>query len=97
MVGAHLLVGITLRDDDGTLRERRQFHGRVAEVADGVVVLHPVGDDAPVLLPADPDAYEPARPGEYRLPSGEVVRDPDYLSTWDVVAGDGPEPPGPAG
>jgi len=37
------------------------------------------------MLPPEPEAYEPAPPGEYRLRStGEVVVDPDYLTTWTV-------------
>ena len=83
LVGRRLLAGITLRDADGTLVERRQFHGTVTDVADGVVILR-ADDGSEVLLPADPHAYEPARPGTYRLPSGDVVTDPDYLSTWDI-------------
>jgi len=87
LVGRRLLVGITVRDRAGTILERRQFHGEVTDVADGVVVLrHEDGTTTgrEVLLPADPRAYTEARPGTYRLASGVVVTDPDYLSTWDV-------------
>lgn len=80
-----------MHDESGDLLSREQFHGTVTDVADGVVVLaHPDGE---LLLPAEPDAYRAARPGEYRLASGEVVVDPGYLSVWSV----GPEPsePGP--
>ena len=44
------------------------------------------GDGAePFTLPPESDAYSPADPGEYRLhSSGEVVSDPDYLTTWTV-------------
>ena len=90
LVGRRLLVGITVRDIAGAIRERRQFYGTVTDVADGVVVLrHDDGtaEGREVLLPADPHAYSPAPPGTYRLPSGVVVTDPDYLSTWDVLPG----------
>jgi len=90
LVGRRLLVGITIRDHAGTIVERRQFHGTVLEVGGGVVVLrhqNRTGGGTEVLLPSDPAAYEPARPGHYRLPSGEVVIDPDFLSTWDVMPG----------
>jgi hypothetical protein len=88
LIGRHLLAGVTIRDDDGRILERRQFHGVVADVAEGVVVLRQE-DGTEVMLPADPSAYEPARPGTYRLPSGVVVVDPDYLTTWEIVADDG--------
>ncbi|HEY6795189.1 MAG TPA: hypothetical protein VI248_10975 [Kineosporiaceae bacterium] len=84
LVGKHLLVGVTIRDRAGGILERRQFYGPVVEVAEGVVVMRPA-DGVETLLPADPRAYEPARPGTYRLPSGAVVTDPDYLSTWEVM------------
>jgi hypothetical protein len=86
LIGKQLLVGITLRDRDGVVLERRQFFGAVTEVVDGVVVLMHAGGET--LLPADPVAYEPARPGLYRLPSGVEVENPDYLSVWDVAPGD---------
>jgi hypothetical protein len=85
LVGRRLLAGVTIRDTDGRIVERRQFHGSVTDVADGVVVLRQ-DDGTEALLPADPNAYEPARPGTYRLPSGVVVVDPDYLTTWEIVA-----------
>ena len=88
LVGRRLLAGVTLRGDDGSV-VRRQFHGTVAEVADGVVVLRQ-DDGTQVLLPADPAGYERARPGTYRLASGEVVVDPDWLTTWDVTPGQAP-------
>jgi len=90
MIGNRLLVGVTLRDAGGGIEQRRQFHGTVLDVAEGVVVLG-ADDGSQVLLPADPAAYERARPGTYRLLGGGVVRDPDFLATWDVV----PEPEDP--
>jgi hypothetical protein len=84
LVGKHLLVGVTIRDEDGGILERKQFHGPVIEVADGVVVFRDA-DGVETLLPADPAAFEPARPGTYRLASGAIVTDPDYLSTWEVT------------
>lgn len=86
LVGAYLLAGVTLRDEQGAIVKRQQFHGRVTEVADGVVVLHHADGD--LVLPSDPEAYTPAVPGPYRLASGEVVTDPDYLSTWSVTPND---------
>jgi hypothetical protein len=90
LVGARLLVGVNLRAPDGTLLSQEQFCGRVLQVAEGVVVVerpHAPGD--PAVLPADPAGYEKAAPGRYVLATtGEAVVDPDYVTTWDVVAGD---------
>jgi hypothetical protein len=82
-VGTRVLAGITVRGEDGAIRSREQFHGTVTEVADGVVVVRHA--DGELLLPAEPDGYQPAKPGRYTLPSGEAVVDPDYLSTWSVA------------
>jgi hypothetical protein len=91
LVGKRLLAGVTIRDRDGAIVTRRQFHGPVTSVADGVVTLQQ-DDGSEALLPADPTGYELARPGTYRLLSGDVVIDPDYLSVWEIAPGD--EPPG---
>jgi len=84
LVGARLLVGVTVRDPAGTVLSRTQFCGEVLEVAGGVVVVDKDGE--PALLPSDDLAYAPATPGRYTLSgTGEVVVDPDYVTTWDVV------------
>ena len=85
LVGARLLVGITYLDGAGEVQGAEQFCGQVLEVADGVVVVDRPGGE-PALLPADADAYEPAAAGQYRLRgSGEVIQDPDYVTTWQVA------------
>ena len=86
--GHRLLVGITYVDVRGTPQAREQFCGRVLGVGDGVVVVERPGEPEPAVLPADVDAFEPAPPGRYTLSgSGEVVSDPDFLTTWRVAVG----------
>jgi hypothetical protein len=86
LVGCRLLVGITYLDDAGAVQGAEQFCGQVLEVADGVVVVERPGAREPALLPADADAYEPAAAGRYTLRgSGEVVHDPDFVTTWQVA------------
>jgi hypothetical protein len=57
-------------------------------VADGVVVVErPLAPGSPAVLPADYGAYDEAAPGRYVLAAtGETVVDPDFVTTWDVVA-----------
>jgi hypothetical protein len=82
--GHQLLVGITVRDATGEAVRREQFCGTVLEVSDGVVVVER-GEGEPAILPADEEAYEEAPPGTYHLSgSGEVVTNPDFLTTWEV-------------
>jgi hypothetical protein len=86
LLGAHVLVGITRVDHAGKVIEQRQFHGHVvrASAHEGVVIVNSAGEE--LNLPPDSRAFEVAEPGEYRLRStGEVVVDPDYLTTWTMA------------
>ena len=86
LVGRRLLVGVTFVDEGGEVLGRDQFCGVVLEVADGVVVVERPGTPEPALIPADEEAFRPAPPGRYTLAgTGEVVVDPDILSTWTVL------------
>ncbi|GLY14769.1 hypothetical protein LWF15_05460 [Kineosporia rhizophila] len=90
MVGRRLLVGITFLDESGNVTNAQQFCGRVLEVADGVVVVERPGEPEPAVLPADVAAYRKAQTGRYTLrDTGQIVIDPDFVSTWQVAAVDG--------
>ena len=90
MVGRRLLVGITFLDESGNVTNAQQFCGRVLEVADGVVVVERPGEPEPAVLPADVAAYRKAQSGRYTLrDTGQIVIDPDFVSTWQVAAVDG--------
>jgi hypothetical protein len=85
LVGRRLLVGVTVRSAAGAVLSRTQFCGPVLEVGGGVVVVEKDGE--PALLPSDDLAYAPAPAGRYTLSaSGETVVDPDFVTTWDVLA-----------
>lgn len=87
LVGCQLLVGISYLDAAGAVVSRQQFCGEVLDVGDGVVVVSRPGGGEPAVLPADAGAYRPAPAGRYRLAgSGEVVTDPDWMTTWRVQA-----------
>lgn len=90
MVGRRLLVGITFLDEVGTVTNTQQFCGRVLDVGDGVVIVERPGEVEPAVLPADVTAYHRAQSGRYTLrDTGEIVIDPDFVSTWQVAAVDG--------
>jgi hypothetical protein len=87
-----------VRSRDGRLLQQEQFCGRVLSVGDGVVVVErPHAPGHPAVLPADYAAYDEAAPGRYVLATtGETVVDPDYVTTWEVLADQPPaEPAGP--
>lgn len=82
LIGKVLLVGITYNDKDGNVKERKQFWGTVTE-ADKRKILIEHKNGEIFSLPPDLSAIKPAPEGEYKLHStGEVVVNPDFLSTW---------------
>lgn len=83
MVGASLLVRITYLRTDDTVEHIAEFTGVVTSV-DPLVQIERGGDE-PFTLPPEPDAFEIAEPGHYRLHStGEIVVDPEYTTIWTV-------------
>ena len=77
---------------NGNVSEYRQLHGRVVQVdARRVIqlILRGQRDGEEYWLPPDTRNFEKARLGEYRLrATGEVVEDPDYLTTWTITPPD---------
>jgi hypothetical protein len=86
LVGKYLLIGITFLDENEEVIEQFQTHGPVisADDLDGIVIEKPGGSGA-FCVPPDRRSLSPARKGQYRLrATGEIVDDPDYVSTWTV-------------
>ena len=87
MIGGRILVGVTYLNDDGGVDHQIQFVGRITEV-DPLVSIEREGDE-PFTLPPEPEAYDRAAPGEYTMRgTGEVVNDPDYITSWTVHRGE---------
>ena len=81
-------MGLTYVDERGEYLSSTQFCGRVLDVRDGVVVVANAEAREPVVLPAEAAAYSRAASGRYTLRgTGEVVVDPDFITTWTVVVG----------
>jgi hypothetical protein len=86
MLGKTLLTGITYVDVDGGIVEQVQLVGRVVAI-EPLVAIEVAGRDEPFTLPPLAEAFDVAPAGEYRLfGSGDLVVDPDYLTTWTVNA-----------
>lgn len=86
LVGGVVLIGLTFRGDGEDRQE--QLHGLIvgADRTGVQIALEGERDGETYNLPPDPTHFQPARPGEYRLRStGEVIVDPDYLTTWTVT------------
>lgn len=80
--GKVLLAGITYQARSGELIEQKQVWGTVTQ-ADSRAIEMRQADGEVFVLPPDLSAISPAAPGDYTLRStGEIVTDPDFLSTW---------------
>jgi hypothetical protein len=90
LLGCVVLIGITRLSADGESSE--SFHGIVEQAdADGIDLrLQGSRAGETFFIPPEPKAFFPAPPGWYRLhPSGDLVENPDYTTTWTINPGDG--------
>lgn len=86
LFGKYLLVGVTFLDAEENVIEQYQTHGTIISVDDrtGVVIEKSDGSGR-YTVPADTGGIHPAPPGDYQIrTTGEVVVDPDFMSTWTV-------------
>ena len=90
LVGQTVLIGITYVDGADKAVRQEQLHGLIvsADPAKGFEIeLEGKRAGEIYWLPPHISAFNPARPGEYRLrTTGEVVTNPDLLSTWTINA-----------
>lgn len=86
IIGKHLLVGVTHRNHNDEVTSLEQFHGEIIRASqEEGIIIRLSGSDKERWVPPDLSRLESATPGNYRLKdSGEVVVDPDLLSTWTV-------------
>jgi hypothetical protein len=80
-----VIVGVTYLDHVGQVDRQVQYYGGIVRINrhEGVVIRLRSGEEK--RLPPDPRAFKPAPPGEYRFRStGEVVVNPDLMTTWSV-------------
>ena len=91
LLGKKILVGITYYTHEHQLIEQMQYHGTVTRSDEKAIVIRKENGDS-CSLPPDLRSTKPAPAGEYRLRStGEIVVDPDFLSTWNVIKDDSEE------
>jgi hypothetical protein len=83
-LGKLVLVGITRVSTAGEAISHLQYHGRISGVsAEGIQIETAAGKT--MTLPPALDSLQPAAPGEYReRSSGDVVVNPDFISTWQI-------------
>lgn len=85
LLGKVILVGLTYYTHDHQLIEQKQYYGTVVRSDETCIVIRKENGEE-FSLPPDLRSTKLAPAGEYRLRStGEIVVDPDFLSTWNVV------------
>lgn len=88
LINKILLVGIAILDEHDQLIEQFQVYGPIIRVNAEGIVIRRNGTDTEFSIPPDFDHITEVEPGEYRLRStGEIVEDPDYVSSWTVKGG----------
>ncbi len=88
MIGKTILVGMTFYDKNDEFVEQKQSWGEIVSLNENTIFIKQKNGEE-FSIPNDPSAIEPANPGGYRLRStGEVVENPDYLSTWGITLSD---------
>lgn len=84
LIGKTILIGLTYYTADNKFIEQKQYWGTVTESSQKGIWVK-LNDGEIFGLPPDLSSTKIAPPGEYRLRStGEVVVDPDYLTTWNI-------------
>ena len=86
--GLIVLVGLTYLKSDESFDRQEQFYGQIVGVDENAgIELDLSGQWAGerYWLPPQLEAFEIAAKGDYKLRStGELVRDPDLISTWTI-------------
>jgi len=92
LIGASVLIGITIVDAGGKVDSQIQLFGVVTEATHDIgVVLALKGEQEgeSYTLPPDLRAFQPAAPGSYRLRStGVTIENPDYTTSWTLTKPD---------
>lgn len=85
LVGKTLLIGLTYYTVDNEFIEQNQLWGIVIE-SNNTRILVQLNNGETYALPPDLSSTHIAPLGEYRLHStGEVIVNPDYLTTWNII------------
>ncbi len=89
LIGKVLLVGITYHTHDNEFIEQKQLYGTVTR-ADKNVICIKQKDGTKFTLPPDLSSAKRAKKGKYKLrSSGEIVINPDFLATWNLIKPEG--------
>ena len=87
-VGRTIIIGLTYLDHAGNFLEQRQLHGEIVSAGRDGIEIALAGKFAGQTwnMPPTLEGIRSAPAGDYRLrETGEVVVDPDLMSTWTIT------------
>ena len=85
LIGKIILVGMTFYNKNDEFVKQTQNWGEIVAVSENTIFIKQK-NGGEFSIPYDEPAIEIANPGEYKLHStGEIVVNPDYISTWTVT------------
>ena len=88
ILGKVMLIGLSYFNQNNELVRQAQYWGTVVEANETRIAVRRENGKL-FTLPPDLESTHPAPEGEYRLNStGEVVVNPDFLSTWSIYLPD---------
>lgn len=93
MIGKTILVGLTWRDHQGKLKRQVQIHGVITKIIADTKTLEidtPDGECWPLPYYTE-TIFEPPRGIYICSKSGEEVRNPDLLMSWQIIADEADE------
>lgn len=88
MIGALVLVRINWCDARGEITDHDTFAGRLVKADPDTgftLILRGARAGESYILPPALEAFRPADPGVYLMSDGSVIRDPEFVSSWDVM------------
>ena len=86
LVGRTILVGITYLNKDGSVARQTQYFGTIRAIENMNITIEGDNGSPQPNIPYDVRALSKAARGQYLLrATGEVIEDPDILSTWTVT------------
>ena len=87
IMGKTVLVGITRVTHQDEFIEQIQYSGTVTKIGQSIRISK--NDGIEQKLPPDLSSFRRAKPGTYKLRStGEEIENPDFTTTWTIVAPD---------
>lgn len=80
------LIGLTFLDNQGTIIERYQTHGKVIELTNDGLFRIEKPNKVVFQIPYERESIVKAEKGEYReRGTGKIITNPDFVMTWSIT------------